>query len=129
MSSWNRRFWWSTSRPDLRNDFGPVVDVIFSQGVRSPCIRCLRSPTRHPSGSLQGIRDRLLVVWVHQQRPASQFGCRARKFTQDQNSLVLHLRRAIFLGNQVHPIFQWSDQSDVRRAIVCDQFLARQAYR
>src|SRR6185369_9815207 len=65
------------------------------------------------------------IVRVDEQGAALELCSGACEFAQNQNTLRVDPCGAEFFRHQIHPVFKWCDNCNVRSSIESDQFLPR----
>ena len=100
----------------------PMVDVLPAKAHSQLSHASALFRNRHLQGNANSIRDRASVIGINQQRTLTQLERGSGKLAEDEHAVVVNARGAVFFGNQVHAIFERSNQGDVCGTVVRQQF-------
>ena len=72
----------------------------------------------HGHGLTNRVRDGLVIVRIDQDGALLQISRRTGEFAEDEDALIVDAAGAVFLGHQVHAIFERGHQGDLGGAIM-----------
>lgn len=100
----------------------PAVHIVATQPVLQNAVAGHLFPDRFGQSPVHGIGDFVLVVRVDQKRFPHLLGC-SGQFAQGERRRLIGPAGHKFLGHQIHPVAQGSDQGHVASPVQRHQFV------